>query len=77
MAGLKVVVVACDSNGYIVLDDPSPESRTNIGPRYRRYGHLPSTYACSKKTSSRVCRLVHKHGGQVYMDGANMNAQGD
>ena len=76
MAGLKVVVVACDSNGNVDLDDLRAKARA--APRVavgadgdvsrRRYGVF-------EEDIKEICTIVHEHGGQVYMDGANMNAQ--
>jgi glycine dehydrogenase len=75
MAGLKVVVVACDSNGYIVLDDlraKSEQHRERLASLMVTY---PSTYGVFEEDIKEICRVVHDNGGQVYMDGANMNAQ--
>jgi glycine dehydrogenase len=75
MAGLKVVVVACDSNGYIVLDDlraKAEEHRETLASLMVTY---PSTYGVFEEDIKEICRVVHENGGQVYMDGANMNAQ--
>ncbi len=75
MAGLKVVVVACDSNGYIVLDDlraKAEQHKTALSSLMVTY---PSTYGVFEEDIKEICRVVHEHGGQVYMDGANMNAQ--
>ena len=75
MAGLKVVVVACDSNGYIVLDDlraKAEQYRETLASLMVTY---PSTYGVFEEDIKEICRVVHDHGGQVYMDGANMNAQ--
>jgi glycine cleavage system P protein (glycine dehydrogenase) len=75
MAGLKVVVVACDSEGYIVLDD----LRAKAGQHKETLSSLmvtyPSTYGVFEEDIKEICRVVHENGGQVYMDGANMNAQ--
>jgi glycine dehydrogenase len=75
MAGLKVVVVACDSNGYIVLDDlraKAEQHRTTLSSLMVTY---PSTYGVFEEDIKAICQVVHDNGGQVYMDGANMNAQ--
>ena len=75
MAGMKVVVVACDKQGNIDLDDlrekaaETSESLSCIMVTY------PSTHGVYEETISEVCEIVHQHGGQVYLDGANMNAQ--
>jgi glycine dehydrogenase len=74
MAGFKVVVVACDSNGNVDLADLAAKIETNSG----RIGALmityPSTHGVFEETFPRICEMIHKAGGQVYMDGANMNA---
>ena len=75
MAGLRVVVVACDSNGYIVLDDlraKAEQHRERLASLMVTY---PSTYGVFEEDIKEICRVVHENGGQVYMDGANMNAQ--
>src|SRR6185295_7521471 len=75
MAGLKVVVVACDSHGYIVLDDlrvKAEQHRKTLSSLMVTY---PSTYGVFEEDIKEICRVVHENGGQVYMDGANMNAQ--
>ena len=74
MAGLKVVVVACDSDGNIDLDDLRDKVR-----QYReRLSALmityPSTHGVYEAGFHDICTLVHENGGQVYLDGANMNA---
>ena len=74
-AGFKVVVVACDDKGNIDVEDlrrKAPEHRDRLGALMVTY---PSTYGVFEETIREVCAIVHEHGGQVYMDGANMNAQ--
>lgn len=75
MAGLKVVVVACDNNGYIVLDDLRAKAEQNSERLSSLMVTYPSTYGVFEEDIKEICRIVHDHGGQVYMDGANMNAQ--
>ncbi len=75
MAGLKVVVVDCDSMGNIDLEDlryKADESRANLSCVMVTY---PSTHGVFEESIQEVCRIIHESGGQVYMDGANMNAQ--
>ena len=75
MAGMRVVVVACDDHGYIVVDDlraRAAEHRDRLAALMVTY---PSTYGIFEEQIKDICRIVHEHGGQVYMDGANMNAQ--
>jgi glycine dehydrogenase len=74
MAGLRVVVVACLDTGVIDLDD----LRAKIAEHGDRLAAVmityPSTYGVYEETVSEVCALVHDAGGQVYVDGANLNA---
>lgn len=75
MAGMKVVVVGCDSNGNIDLEDlklKAHENRDHLSALMVTY---PSTHGVFEEAILEVCEVVHKNGGQVYMDGANMNAQ--
>ncbi len=75
MAGLKVVVVTCDGDGYIVLADllaKAEQHRKTLSSLMVTY---PSTYGVFEEDIKEICRVVHENGGQVYMDGANMNAQ--
>jgi glycine dehydrogenase len=75
MAGLKVVVVACDSSGYIVLDDLRAKAEAHRESLAAVMVTYPSTYGVFEEDIKEICAIVHEHGGQVYMDGANMNAQ--
>ena len=74
MAGLKVVVVACDSDGNVDLAD----LRVKAGQYAERLSALmityPSTHGVYEAGIQDICALVHEYGGQVYLDGANMNA---
>lgn len=75
MAGLEVVVVACDKQGHIEFADLQAkvlEHSANLAALMLTY---PSTYGVFEDNVRDVCRLIHRHGGQVYMDGANLNAQ--
>jgi glycine dehydrogenase len=75
MAGLRVVLVSCDSHGYIELDDlraKAQEHREGLAALMVTY---PSTYGIFEERIREICAIVHENGGQVYMDGANMNAQ--
>jgi glycine dehydrogenase len=75
VAGFRVVVVACDDAGNIDLGDlmaKAEQHRADLGALMVTY---PSTHGVFEETIQEVCRVVHEHGGQVYMDGANMNAQ--
>ena len=75
MAGLKVVVTACDSNGNVDLPDlraKAQQFRERLAALMVTY---PSTHGVFEEDIKEICTIVHEHGGQVYMDGANMNAQ--
>jgi glycine dehydrogenase len=75
MAGMRVVAVACDKEGNIDLAD----LRTKAGEHRHDLSCLmvtyPSTHGVFEESIKEICAIVHEHGGQVYMDGANMNAQ--
>jgi glycine dehydrogenase len=75
MAGLKVVVIACDDNGYIVVDDLRAKAQEHREALAALMVTYPSTFGVFEEAIKDVCAIVHEHGGQVYMDGANMNAQ--
>ena len=75
MAGLRVVVVACDADGYIVLDDLRAKAEQHRDALAALMVTYPSTYGVFEEDIRDICRVVHDNGGQVYMDGANMNAQ--
>ncbi|QOL13357.1 aminomethyl-transferring glycine dehydrogenase [Dickeya dianthicola] len=75
MAGMQVVVVACDKQGNIDLNDLREKARQagdNLSCIMVTY---PSTHGVYEETIREVCQIVHQYGGQVYLDGANMNAQ--
>ncbi len=74
MAGLKVVVVACDDNGNVSLDDlraKTTEYKDTLAALMITY---PSTHGVFEQAFREICELIHQHGGQVYLDGANFNA---
>src|SRR5712691_176360 len=75
MAGLKIVVVKTDENGNIDLADLEAKARANAKDLAALMVTYPSTHGVFEEGIQQVCRVVHQHGGQVYMDGANMNAQ--
>ena len=75
MAGFKVVAVGCDEFGNVEMDDlraKVQEHSENLAALMVTY---PSTHGVFEETIAEICRVIHEHGGQVYMDGANMNAQ--
>jgi glycine dehydrogenase len=75
MAGLRVVVVACDDHGYIVVDDLRKKAEQHRDRLAALMVTYPSTYGIFEERIREICAVVHENGGQVYMDGANMNAQ--
>jgi glycine dehydrogenase len=75
MVGMRVVVVRCDERGNVDLEDLRARA-ADAGPRLAGLMvTYPSTHGVFEDTIQEVCAVVHAHGGQVYMDGANMNAQ--
>jgi glycine dehydrogenase len=75
MAGLDVVVVDCRPDGSIDLDDLRLKASRHRAALAALMVTYPSTYGVFEDGIREVCAIVHEHGGQVYMDGANMNAQ--
>ena len=75
MCGMKVVPVKCDKEGNIDIADLQKQAEKhseNLGALMVTY---PSTHGVFEEEIINICNIVHNHGGQVYMDGANMNAQ--
>jgi glycine dehydrogenase len=75
MAGFRIVAVACDANGNIDVNDlraKAAEHAANLACLMVTY---PSTHGVFEEAIKEICAAVHQHGGQVYMDGANLNAQ--
>ncbi len=75
MAGMKVVVVACDEKGNVDVTDlkkKAEEHKNNLAALMITY---PSTHGVFEVRIKEICEIIHANGGQVYMDGANMNAQ--
>ncbi len=75
MAGTKVVVIDCDDQGNIDLSDLKQKSEKFSNQLSALMITYPSTHGVFESDIKEITSLVHKHGGQVYMDGANMNAQ--
>ncbi len=75
MAGLKVVVVACDSAGNVQLSDLRVRAEQHKDSLAALMVTYPSTHGVFEEDIREICAIVHEFGGQVYMDGANMNAQ--
>ena len=74
MAGLDVVVVACDAEGNIDLADLRAKAATHRERLAALMVTYPSTHGVFEEAIGEICAIVHQAGGQVYMDGANMNA---
>ena len=75
MAGMQVVVVQTDAAGNIDLADLTAKAKQHAATLAALMVTYPSTHGVFEATIKEVCRIVHAHGGQVYMDGANLNAQ--
>jgi glycine dehydrogenase len=74
MAGMKVVVVNCDKDGNVDIDDLSKKAEENSKQLAALMVTYPSTHGVFEEHIKEICDVVHSHGGQVYMDGANLNA---
>lgn len=74
MAGMKVVVVDCDENGNVSVEDIKAKIAENAGHLAALMITYPSTHGVFETAVSEICALVHDAGGQVYVDGANLNA---
>lgn len=75
MAGMQVIIVSCDEKGNIDIDDlltKAEENKENLSALMVTY---PSTHGVFEESIVDICQIIHQKGGQVYMDGANMNAQ--
>jgi glycine dehydrogenase len=75
MAGFQVVVVGCDRSGNIDLADLRAKADQHAERLAALMITYPSTHGVFEENVAEICRLIHERGGQVYMDGANMNAQ--
>ena len=74
MAGMKVIVIACDENGNVSLEDLKnkiSEYKSELAALMVTY---PSTHGVFESAISQICEMIHDAGGQVYVDGANLNA---
>ena len=74
MAGMNVEVVKCDEKGNIDLSDLKIKAETNSDHLAGIMITYPSTHGVFEEAIGKVCELIHNHGGQVYLDGANLNA---
>ena len=75
MAGMKVVAIKCDDRGDIDLEDLTSKSEAHSDSLAALMVTYPSTHGVFETTIRAACEIIHRYGGQVYMDGANMNAQ--
>ncbi len=75
MAGFRVVPIKCDDDGNIDLGDLQAKCEKHSGELGALMVTYPSTHGVFEESILEVCDTVHRHGGQIYMDGANMNAQ--
>jgi len=75
LAGMRIVIVACDTQGNIDVDDLRAKAEAERDRLACLMVTYPSTHGVYEHRIREICRIVHEHGGQVYMDGANMNAQ--
>uniref|UniRef100_UPI003216774C aminomethyl-transferring glycine dehydrogenase n=1 Tax=uncultured Draconibacterium sp. TaxID=1573823 RepID=UPI003216774C len=75
MAGMKVVVVACDERGNVDMDDLRAKAELHKDNLSSFMVTYPSTHGVFESSIVEMCEVIHNNGGQVYMDGANMNAQ--
>ncbi|KVP92852.1 glycine dehydrogenase (aminomethyl-transferring) [Burkholderia ubonensis] len=74
MAGMKVVVVACDAQGNVDIEDLKAKADEHAKDLAAIMITYPSTHGVFEQNVREICEIVHAHGGQVYVDGANMNA---
>ena len=75
MAGMKIVVVKCDDNGNIDVADLKAKAEQHKDDLSCLMVTYPSTHGVFEESIIEICEIIHQNGGQVYMDGANMNAQ--
>merc|ERR1719327_546932 len=75
MAGMRIVAIACDDEGNVDMADLKAKAAKHKDKLSALMITYPSTHGVFEETITEVCDIVHDNGGQVYMDGANMNAQ--
>ncbi|MGZ9665290.1 aminomethyl-transferring glycine dehydrogenase [Pseudomonas sp. GNP014] len=75
MAGMRVVIVECDEAGNVDLEDLKAKAAEAGDKLSCLMATYPSTHGVYEEGISEICEVIHRHGGQVYMDGANLNAQ--
>ncbi len=74
LAGLRVVIVECDSNGNVDIADLTAKAQQHSKNLCALMATYPSTHGVFEEGIIEICQIVHAHGGQVYVDGANLNA---
>jgi glycine dehydrogenase len=74
MAGLRVVVVKCDDHGNVDVDDLKAKAAEHADTLAALMITYPSTHGVFEEAIGEICQVIHDHGGQVYLDGANLNA---
>jgi len=74
LAGMKVVIVECDSHGNVDMEDLRAKAERHTDDLAAIMVTYPSTHGVFEESIMALCELVHEHGGQVYVDGANLNA---
>lgn len=75
MAGMKIIIVKCDEKGNIDVADLKAKAEEHANDLSCLMVTYPSTHGVFEESIIEICEIIHKNGGQVYMDGANMNAQ--
>lgn len=75
MAGMKIVIVKCDERGNIDVADLRSKAEEHASDLSCLMVTYPSTHGVFEESIIEICEIIHQYGGQVYMDGANMNAQ--
>ncbi|BBP80068.1 MULTISPECIES: aminomethyl-transferring glycine dehydrogenase [Pseudomonas] len=75
MAGMQVVIVECDEAGNVELEDLKAKALAAGDHLSCLMATYPSTHGVYEEGIGEICEVIHRHGGQVYMDGANLNAQ--
>ena len=75
MAGMKIIIVKCDERGNIDVADLKAKAEEHASDLSCLMVTYPSTHGVFEESIIEICEIIHKNGGQVYMDGANMNAQ--
>ena len=74
MAGMQVIVIKCDESGNIDVGDLKQKAEENKESLSALMITYPSTHGVFEETISDICDIIHEFGGQVYLDGANLNA---